>query len=554
METADSHGRNPRREKLMESWPASALRRTRLGMRPFIAWAFGVVPTLVWIGALAQPAGSPFESALPPRASGRIDELVFGKLDQLKISPANLCSDAAFVRRAYLDVIGTLPTVSEASDFILSTNANKRRTLIDRLLEREEFADYWAMKWSDLLRVKAEFPINLWPNAAQAYHRWIHTALRDNQPYDQFVRELLTASGSNFRVPPVNFYRAMQNRAPEGIAQTVALTFMGVRAEKWPAEKLGGMSVFFAKVGAKSTSEWKEEIIFFDPARTNATSPVPVFPDGMAAKLSPDQDPRQVFADWLLDPKNPWFTRNIANRVWSWLFGRGIIQEPDDIRADNPPSNPELLAYLENELVAAKYDLKHLYRLILNSQTYQLACVPRSDQAEAAANFASYPLRRLEAEVLIDAINRLTGTKEKYTSAIPEPFTFIPDNVRAVELPDGSITSSFLEQFGRAGRDTGLESERNNRPTAAQKLHLLNSSHIQRKIEQSRMVQTLTQARSNSRDMVNGLYLAVLSRFPTEEERQLVAAQFQTNGFKNREAAVDLTWALLNSTEFLYRH
>jgi hypothetical protein len=576
--------------------------RARFGITPFIAQALIVVLNLSGFGVIAQPTASPFESLATPKAATRIDELVLGKLNKLGISPANLSSDAVFVRRVHLDVIGLLPTAQEASDFILSTNANKRRLLIDRLLAREEFADYWAMKWSDLLRVKAEFPINLWPNAAQAYHRWIHTSIRDNKPYDQFARELLTSSGSNFRVPPVNFYRAMQNREPEGVAQTVALTFMGVRAEKWPAEKLAAMSAFFAKVGAKSTSEWKEEIIYFDPASTNVATGPPVsgvaqtsksavarvskpadrkhvaratdleigdtagletratsrssyvFPDGKPAKLSPDKDPREVFADWLIDPKNPWFTRNIANRVWSWLLGRGIIHEPDDIRADNPPSNPELLAYLERELVASKYDLKHLYRLILTSQTYQLACVPNSDKPEAAVNFASYTLRSIEAVVLIDSLNRLTGTTEKYTSAIPEPFTFVPDDVRAVELPDGSISSSFLELFGRAGRDTGLESERNNRSTAAQRLHLLNSSHIQRKIEQSRIVQTLTQSKSQPAEIINGLYLAVLSRFPTEEERKVVTGQFQGKGAKSREAAVDLTWALFNSAEFLYRH
>ena len=528
--------------------------QARLGIRPHCAGIFIAAWTLLAAGCPAQSAETPFESSLAPKAAGRIDELVFAKLDRLTIQPANLCSDAVFVRRAYLDVIGTVPTGQEASEFILSQNANKRRALIDHLLEREEFADYWAMKWGDLLRVKAEFPINLWPNAAQAYHRWIRDSIRGNKPFDQFARELLTSSGSNFRVPPVNFYRAIQNREPEGIAQTVALTFMGVRAEKWPAEKLTGLAAFFATVGAKSTSEWKEEIIFFDPKKPNARSFTPVFPTGITAKLSVDQDPREVFADWLIDPKNPWFARNIANRVWSWLLERGIIHEPDDIRADNPPSNPELLACLEYELITAKHDLKHLYRLILNSQTYQLACVPRGDKPEAAANFASYPLRRLDAEVLIDALNRLTGTTEKYTSAIPEPYTFIPEEVRAIELPDGSITSSFLEMFGRAARDTGLESERNNRPTAAQALHLLNSSHLQRKLEQSCLVRTLTQSKDISPEVINGFYLTVLSRFPTDQERKIVASQLQGQGYKNREAAVDLTWALLNSAEFLYRH
>ena len=369
------------------------------------------------LGASAAPALAlnPYESRSDGVARTEIDHLVVAKLEKLSLQPSPLCSDGVFVRRAYLDVIGTLPSAQEAKDFILDRSPGKRRALIDKLLERDEFPDYWAMKWSDLLRVKAEFPVNLWPNAAQAYHRWIRTAVRENRPYDQFVRELLTANGSNFRVGAVNFYRAMQNKDPQTIAQTVALTFMGTRAEKWPKEKLAGMSVFFSKVGYKCTSEWKEEIIFFDAGKTNGPDTncvmpaTAVFPDGTTARLAADRDPREVFADWLVDPKNPWFTRNIANRTWSWLLGRGVIHEPDDIRPDNPPANPELLAYLERELIANHYDLKHLYRLILNSRTYQLSALPKADSPEAEANFAHYLLRRLEAEVLIDALDASRG-------------------------------------------------------------------------------------------------------------------------------------------------
>lgn len=503
---------------------------------------------------MAEPVLNPFESHSAPQPANEIDRAVIARLDHLGIQPANVCPDAVFVRRVYLDVIGTLPTAQEASAFILSREPNKRRALIERLLARDEFADYWAMKWSDLLRVKAEFPINLWPNAAQAYHRWIYTSVRDNKPYDQFARELLTASGSNFRVGPANFFRAMQNREPAGIAQTVALTFMGVRAEKWPEERLKGLSGFFSQVGYKSTAEWKEEIVFFDRNQdTNGLWQEAAFPDGKAARLAPDQDPREVFADWLVDAKNPWFTRNIANRVWSWLLGRGIIHEPDDIRADNPPANPELLLYLQRELVAAHYDLKQLFRLILNSNTYQLSCVARSDQPEALANFAAYPMRRLEAEVVIDNLNRITGTTEKYSSPIPEPFTFIPEDQRSIELPDGSITSSFLEMFGRSPRDTGLESERNNRITTEQRLHLLNSTHIQRKLEQSRLLQAQLQGNKPPREIASALYLTVLSRFPTEDEMRAVESYTKSAASK-REAVNDVAWALINSAEFLYRH
>jgi hypothetical protein len=499
---------------------------------------------------------SVFECDASRTPQSQIDELVFAQLERLNIQPAKVCSDAVFVRRVYLDVIGTLPTVQEVSEFLSSRDTNKRESLVERLLAREEFADYWAMKWSDLLRIKAEFPVNLWPNAAQCYHRWIRTALKENKPYDQFVREMLTASGSNFEVPPVNFYRAMQNRETRGIAQTVALTFMGCRAEQWPSNLLSGMAAFFSKVGYKSTAEWKEEIVYFEPGKTNGTD-VPaeaIFPDGTSARLSIGQDPREAFADWLIKPENPWFARNIVNRVWSWLLGRGIVQEPDDFRLDNPPSNPELLALLEKELVGSHYDLKHIYRIILNSKTYQLSSVDARQDSASETNFGRYPLRRLDAEVLIDALNQITGTTEQYSSPIPEPFTYIPESQRAIALSDGSITSSFLEMFGRPPRDTGLESERNNRPTAAQELHLLNSSHIQTKLEQSPRLRNLMQSKGNPRAVVNGLYLMILSRYPTEEEWAAVEGYSKSGNAKGREALIDLSWALINSAEFLYRH
>ena len=518
---------------------------------------------LLWIltaataGAATDPvaagqSASAFQSPAPLVSHNRIDGLVFARLHKLGIQPAHLSSDAVFLRRAWLDVIGTLPTAREAADFLADQNPAKRAALIGRLLARDEFADYWALKWSDLLRVKAEFPINLWPNAAQAYHRWILASIRENKPYDRFARELLLSSGSNFRDPAVNFFRAMQSRDPASIAQTVALTLMGTRAEKWPRQQLTDMSAFFSRLAYKETGEWKEEIVFFDPSRP--VPPQAAFPDGTRTTLSPDRDPRQSFADWLVSPKNPWFARAIVNRVWSWLLGRGIVQEPDDLRDDNPPSNPELLAYLQQELIASHYDLKHIYSLILNSSTYQLSSIPRTDRPEAAAEFAYYPLRRLDAEVLIDAICQITGTTEAYSSAIPEPFTFIPEGRRSVSLPDGSITSSFLELFGKPPRDTGLEAERSNRATAAQTLHLLNSSHIEQKIENGPRFQATVKAIKDPKELVATLYLTILSRNPTPAEFEAIAGYSQSGAAKGYQAAVDLAWALINSAEFLYRH
>ena len=562
--------------------------------------------------AAQAAASSVFESTVPPAPQGPLDHIVFAKLSALGIKPV-LCSDAVFVRRAFLDVIGTLPTAQEAREFIENSDAkNKYRELIDRLLERREFADYWGMKWGDLLRIKAEFPVNLWPNAAQAYHRWVWESITQNKPYDKFVRELLTSSGSNFRVGPVNFYRAVQNRTPEGIAGAVALTLLGSRAESWPKGRLTGMAVFFSQIGYKATREWKEENVFWDPLSTSPTtgndpesektvlakdaSPlanrgplVAVFPDGTQVTLPPNRDPREVFADWLITPKNPWFAKNIVNRTWSWLLGRGIIHEPDDIRDDNLPSNPALLAYLEKELVASHYDLKHVYRLILNSQAYRFSSVPRFSGVKAEANFASYPLRRLDAEVLIDAVNQITGTSDLYTSAIPEPFTYIPPDKPAIALADGSITSPFLALFGRSARATGLENERTNKPVPAQWLHMLNSSHIQSKLEQGPKLRAIiTVSRTSIRkpaEIAEELYLTILSRFPTPDELQaakdyaasvaakpatpakpVAAAKSGKSGkygkyaarqspvYVTRENWIDVAWALINSTEFLYRH
>ncbi len=503
------------------------------------------------IAALPQTL-TPFESPDNRVPDNELDTPVFGRLRRLRLQPARPCSDAVFVRRVYLDAIGTLPTAQEARSFLLDANPAKRNLLVERLLEREEFADYWAMKWCDLLRVKAEFPINLWPNAVQAYHRWIRTSIRENKPYDRFVREMLTSGGSNFRVPPVNFYRAVQGREPAALAQAVALTFMGCRAENWPQDRLAGMAVFFSRIGFKPTGEWKEESVHFDRSRPLSAAPAAVLPDGTSPPLPPDDDPREVFARWLIRSKNPWFARNIVNRVWSWLLGRGIIHEPDDIRPDNPPANPELLSLLERELVSAHYDLKHIFRLILNSRTYQLSSIPRGDPRKGAVHFAHYPLRRLEAEVLIDAVCQITGTGEKYSSAIPEPFTFIPEDQRSIALADGSTTSPFLELFGRPPRDTGLESERNNQPSAAQRLHLLNSTHIQRKLEQGQLLRALRFSKGKPREAIEELYLTVLSRFPAPEE--LTAIGDYVRGVNPREGLVDAAWALMNSAEFLYRH
>ena len=524
-----------------------------------------------------------FESQAEPAPQSKIDEFVFARLKEVGAKPASLSTDGVFVRRVYLDVIGTLPTAKEAREFIEDRDPNKRRLLIDRLLERDEFADYWAMKWCDLLRVKAEFPINLWPNAAQAYDRWIRTSIKENLPYDKFVREMLTANGSNFRVGQVNFYRAVQNRTPQGFAQAVALTFMGSRAEEMASRAVDrhGRLLRQDHLQGYGRVERGDTVVRFHQGDRSVggrgvEGHVPGRDSGKAGGQPGSAQGVCRLAhhvqESLVQPQHRQSCMGLA------VGGVASSTSRTTSGPTIPPGNPQLLAYLERELTDANYDLKHIYRLILNSTTYQLSSVPKSKTPAAEANFAAYPLRRLEAEVLIDALNQITGTAESYSSAIPEPFTYIPEGQRAIALPDGSITSPFLEQFGRPSRDTGLESERSNRPTADQWLHLLNSSHIQRKIENSPKLQALFQPppvkynkanrgnRQNRfskpaesteerdpRQIANAIYLTILSRFPTDDELKVVARYVQSATVK-REAATDLIWALVNSAEFLYRH
>ena len=494
-----------------------------------------------------------FSSSKASTSVNQIDILIRNNLKKMRIKYAGPCSDEVFVRRVFIDVLGILPDSKELRAYFNQKGSNKRALLIDNLLNRPEFADYWSLKWCDILRVKSEFPINLWPNAVQAYQHWIRASIAENMPYDKFVRAMLCSSGSNFRVAPVNFYRAVQGHEPSALARAAALSFMGTRLDKWPESKRVQMEKFFSRVAFKGTAEWKEEIVYLNPEPAKDLHAV--FPDGKKVTIHAAQDARAVFANWLISPDNPWFARAVVNRIWAWLFGRGIIHEPDDIRDDNPPVHPMVLDYLEKELVKSNYNLRHIYRLILNSQTYQQSCVPATDNKDASKVFACYMVRRLDAEVLIDALCKITGTRESYSSAIPEPFTFVPEEHRSVELYDASITSQFLEMFGRPARDTGFFAERNNKPTSAQRLYLLNSSHIQNKITRSpRIKGIIRSAKKNRNQLIRRIYLHILCRYPDQNEMEYVRKYFRTSRLNQTQAVADLVWALINTKEFLYRH
>jgi len=516
--------------------------------------------------AVPQTAPDPFPEY---PANNRIDELVVARLRELGIPPSPTCSDAEFLRRAFLDVVGILPTPDEARAFLADADPAKRARLVDRLLDRPEFADFWAHKWGDLLRIKSEYPSNLWPNAVQAYARWVRDSIAAEKPYDQFVRELLVSSGSNFRSPPANYYRALRKRDAQGYAEATALVFMGARlecarchahpTENWTLRDNLGMAAFFAQVKIKGTQEWKEEIVYVDPeaaARDPSTGDVlvPTPLGGQPIPVADGRDPREALAAWLTAPDNPWFARAVVNRVWYWLFGRGIVHEPDDIRPTNPPTNPELLAHLEKELVEHGYDLKHVYRLILASRTYQQSSEPNRWNARDVAHFARYPARRLGAEQLLDAIGQVTETSEEFSSRVPEPYTYLPDDFRAAQVDDGTITTPFLELFGRPPRDSAHEGDRSWQTSMRQALHMANSSHVGNRIARSPRLRRLLREAGSDDAIIEEVYLAALSRPPTDEERRAAAAYIARDKAARKQAVEDVVWAVLNTKEFLFNH
>ncbi|OGV55264.1 MAG: hypothetical protein A2017_09545 [Lentisphaerae bacterium GWF2_44_16] len=494
------------------------------------------------------------------KINNKVDEIVIKEFRKRDIPPSPTCTDEVFIRRVYLDTGGILPSPQDVRNFLADKSPEKRKKLVDKLLSSMDFADYQALKWSDILRIKAEFPSNLWPQAAQVYHRWLRESIFRNKPYNKFVYELLTSNGSNFQVPPVNFYRAFQERKPDEIAENIALVFMGIRLDRapWTEKQLSGMAAFFTKIGYKNTFEWKEEIVYFNPeAKADPKLNLPLKPvplNGKPLDIPQDKDPRIVFADWLIAPANPWFAKCAVNRVWYWLLDRGIVNPSDDMRPDNPPWSPELLAFLEKELVSHNYDLKHIYRLILNSNTYQLSSMSNEWNVSDENGFSRYRIRRVDAETLIDIICQITAVPEKYTSGIPEPYTFLPSSIRAVKIPDGSISSSFLDMFGRSPRNTSFEAEKTLSPSLLQALHIFNSGHIQRKLDQGPVIKGIISDKKGDDYKIEALYLLILSRYPTAGERKIAEDYIKAPNTKPYDAMNDLAWALLNTKEFILKH
>lgn len=485
-------------------------------------------------------------------AVNEIDNIVSRNLKLRSLKPARLCSDSVYIRRVYIDLCGTIPTEKQTRLFIADKSKDKYEKLVDSLLASEEFVYRMTMRFGDIFRIKAEFPVNLWPNAAQAYTRYIFKSISDNQSYAKMVENMLISEGSNFRNGEVNFFRAMQSKNAKSIASCVALSLMGMRFEKMSEADQHNLSAFFERLAYKSTKEWKEEIVYNDP--TKRAPFIGMFPDSSTVSLASHQDPREAFAKWLTKKGNPYFAKAITNRIWYWVFGQPIVSPVDDMFSDNKPANAELLDYLTKYFESNNFDIRKLCKHIVLSRVYRQSFIPRCEPNDAKKYFAVYPVSRIDAEALIDIICKITGTAEIYESTTPEPYTKFPAGESAVALPDGSITTSFLELFGKPSRDTGLDSERVCNPSASQKLHMINSRHIRSKIERSDYLQSLYKLGGDK--FLTGAYLSILNRFPTPQEREnfFKFQKMRTKKEKNAINSIDFTWALFNCEEFINRH
>lgn len=492
-----------------------------------------------------------------------IDELVLDKLASLNTPPSPRCGDSEFLRRSTLDTLGLLPTVEETRAFLADSDPQKRMKWIDSLLTRPEFVDYWAYQWSDLLLVSGE---RLRPQAVKSYYDWIRQEVAANTPWNQLVRKVVTASGSTFENGAANFYALHQD--PQDMAETVSMAFLGMSIncarchdhplEKWTNDDYYGMASLFARVRGKG---WGGDFRGGDGNRTiyvasngeliqpRTGKPQPPRPlDGIELSFDDSRDRREALADWLTAPENPYFTRAIVNRVWANFLGVGIVEQVDDLRLTNPPSNPQLLEALAADLVRNGYDLKSLMRLILQSETYQRSQEVLPTNAADERFYARYYPRRLSAEVLLDAASQVTG--------VASGFKDQPAGTRAIQLADASIDSYFLDTFGRPERVLTCTCERADEPSMTQVLHLTNGKTLQEKLESTDGALTkLLDAKTPDAEIVDHLYLSALTRFPTDDERQRVLQLVaETPESERRLAWEDLYWSVLTSREFLFQH
>lgn len=514
------------------------------------------------------PLGAPVEKLPPSR--GFVDDLVFAKLKTIGMPPSDIADDGTFIRRVTLDICGRLPTAAEMKDFMASKDAKKRSALIDRLLDSPEYAEYFANKWSGLLRNQRTQPT--YARGSYLFFSWIRDSIADNKPYDHFVREVVAASGDLDQHPPVAWYRQVKDMKQQ--MEDVAQLFLGTRMqcaqchhhpfEKWSQQDYYGFAAFFANVGRKPSGFKDEELIY--PKRgvaqtTNIRSKELVTPTSLgnpSLKLKPEDDPRQALADWMSQAENPFFAHTLVNRYWKHFFNRGLVEPEDDMRETNPPVNPELLGALAGDFVKSGYDMKHLIRTITNSTTYQLSAIPNEHNAKDRQNFSRYYPKRLNAEVLYDSVNTLLDVESTFAGQAP--------GTRAVALPDNSYnqTTYFLSVFGRPDSSSACECERTQEASLAQSLHLLNAAEIQTQLSRDKgRADSLTKDNRPDDDKITDLYHIALSRDPNAAEvkfgrthlEKKMAGKTGDEALKGKkEGYEDILWALLNTKEFLFNH
>jgi hypothetical protein len=499
-----------------------------------------------------------------PPVANFVDQHVVAKLKLLSIPPSDLCTDAEFVRRAYLDLCGLLPTAEEVRAFLAEPGADKRSKLVERLLDRPEYADFWALKWADVLRSNRK---TIAVKGIHGYQAWLRGHIVANTPFDAVIRELITASGRTYGNPPANFYRIA--RDPQNLAETTAQLFFGIRMqcakchnhpfERWTQDDYYSMAAWFARVKQKKIPEpgtakpnaVVEEVVYSDRAG-EVTQPrtgqvmKPKFLGGAVPELPPGSDRREILAVWLTGADNPFFAKSVVNRVWFHLNGKGIVDPVDDFRDSNPSCNDELLDALAKDFAAHKFDVRHLIRTIMNSRTYQLSAQPNDFNKDDAKYFSHAVTKLLTAEQLLDALCDVT--------ALPEKFAGLPAGTRATQLPDGEVNHPFLKTFGQPARELACECERESDSNLAQALQLINGPTINEKIRNpnNRLGKLLTAGRAES-DVLNELYLTTLSRPPLPGEVKASLAHVAKAPDK-RKAWEDVLWALLNTREFLFRH
>ncbi|MFN9753128.1 MAG: DUF1549 domain-containing protein [Planctomycetota bacterium] len=497
-----------------------------------------------------------FEFSWPEIAENNyIDTLVHNKLRKLRIIPSGICSDDQFIRRVSLDICGIVPTADEVRAFLVDTDPQKRSKLIDRLLERKEFVELWVMKWSELLQIRSTPQVSY--KATLMYYNWLQEKISSNMPVDQMVRELLGSEGGTFTNAATNYYQAEQDTLK--VAENVAQVFLGTRIQcaqchnhpfdRWTMNDYYQFAAFFSQVGRKAGTDPRETIVFNrgggEVNHPVTGQPMPPKYLGGAQPETAGQDRRKLLAGWLASKENEMFTQNLANVVWAHFFGRGIVNEVDDVRVSNPPSNPELLAELGKKFAEYNFDFKSVVRDICNSRTYQLDTQTNPTNELDSNNFSHSQLRRIRAEVLLDVISQITETQNKFRG--------LPTGARAVQIADGNTSTYFLNTFGRATRETVCSCEVKMEPNLSQALHLINGDTVQQKIQQGQVIDKLLSAGKTPEQVIEELYLRCRSRLPQDSELAALRAGLAETP-EPKVFLEDLFWSLLNSPEFVFNH